>query len=226
MRTTSPIAALFGKSPFRPLQEHMRVAAECAEHLVPLFEALLAGDRDRLRDERGRIFELEREADQLKNDLRSHLPRGLFMPVDRRDLLHLLGAQDSIADGAQDIASLLTVHEIQVPECLRGELLPFTHSVLETVRVAKQAVSEIDELVESGFRGGELEAVGAIIARISDLETATDETGLRLVGELFRHEDEIRPLHVIYWQKVIRQLGRIADHAENVGDRLRLMIAR
>ena len=169
MRTTSPIAALFGKSPFRPLQEHMRVAAECAEHLVPLFEALLAGDRDRLRDERGRIFELEREADQLKNDLRSHLPRGLFMPVDRRDLLHLLGAQDSIADGAQDIASLLTVHEIQVPECLRGELLPFTHSVLETVRVAKQAVSEIDELVREVVHGDL--RIGDAIKEINSLVT-------------------------------------------------------
>ena len=115
MRTTSPIASLFGRSPIRPLQEHMNTVEKCAVEVIPLFEALMEGDRDRLVAHRNTIFELEQEADDIKNKLRSHLPKSLFMPVDRRDFLDMLHAQDSIADTAQDIAGHLVLRPTIVP---------------------------------------------------------------------------------------------------------------
>ena len=107
MRTTSPLGKLFGRSPFRPIQEHMEVVHECVETVLPLFEALRDRDRAALLRHKQQICELENRSDELKNDIRSHLPKSLFMPVDRRDLLDLLNAQDSIADACQDIAELL-----------------------------------------------------------------------------------------------------------------------
>jgi predicted phosphate transport protein (TIGR00153 family) len=226
MRSTSPIAALFGKSPFQPLQAHMKVARRAADELIPLFEGVLARDEAAIKTSRDLIFQLEREADALKKELRSHLPRSLFMPVDRRDLLNLLGAQDSIADAAQDIASLLTLRPVEMPAFLGDRVLPFARQVIATVDRAAAVVNELDDLLESGFRGAESERVEAMIGEISALETATDETGLALVSAMFDHEHELSALRVIFWQKVFRTLGRVADHAENVGDRLRLLIAR
>ena len=46
MSSTNPFASLFGKSPFKALQVHMRVALECAHEIPPLFEALAAGDQE------------------------------------------------------------------------------------------------------------------------------------------------------------------------------------
>ena len=119
MRTTNPIAALFGKSPIRPMQEHMALVEECAIRLEPLIDALSRGDRDevsRLRDE---VFALESQADKLKGEIRSHLPKLMMLPVDRRDLLDLLGSQDDIADAAQDVAGLMghLLPESSCPRC-------------------------------------------------------------------------------------------------------------
>ena len=104
MVTTSLLLKLFGKSPFGPLQAHMRVVVRCAEEVPGLFDALCAGDEKKILEIRDEIFALENEADEIKNELRSHLPKTIFMPVDRRDILEILDLQDSIADTAQDIA--------------------------------------------------------------------------------------------------------------------------
>ena len=45
MSSTNPFANLFGKSPFKALQDHMRVVLECAREIPPLFESLAAGDQ-------------------------------------------------------------------------------------------------------------------------------------------------------------------------------------
>ena len=40
----------------------------------------------------------------------------MFLPVDRRDLLEILDLQDSIADTAQDIAGMMFVRHMTLPE--------------------------------------------------------------------------------------------------------------
>ena len=107
MRTTNPIASLLGSSPFKPMQAHMVIIQECVSEVPALFDALIADDQEKITRQKELIFEKEHEADLLKNDLRVHLPKSLFMPVDRRDLLELLELQDTIANTAQDIAGLL-----------------------------------------------------------------------------------------------------------------------
>ena len=226
MRTTSPIAALFGKSPFKPIQEHMGVVHECSVEMVAMFEALLAGDQDEVLARRDAIYRLESQADELKHELRSHLPRSLFMPVSRRDLLDLLSAQDSIADEAEDVAALITLRDMRVPEPLRDDLLPFVRRVVDAVVKCREVIQELDELLEAGFRGRETDRAEELIRELAVIETETDDMGLALVGVLFRHEDDMKPLRVVYWQQLIRMVGRVADHAENAGDRLRLLIAR
>ncbi|HSF15026.1 MAG TPA: TIGR00153 family protein [Vicinamibacteria bacterium] len=226
MRTTSPIASLFGRSPFRPLQEHMRVVEACAEAILPLFEALESGDRQELIKLKEKIFELEGQADDLKNDIRSHLPRSLFMPVDRRDLLELLSSQDSIADTIQDIAGLLVLRNMEIPRHFDGILKRYLSRNLDATRQCGKVIGELDELVEMGFRGKQVDRVLEMIAELGAIETETDDIGVELTTALFDHEDEMKPLAVIFWYEMLQLIGDVADYAEDVGDRLRLLIAR
>ena len=131
MPTTNPPLRLFGQSPFKPLQEHMRVVVQCANEVPRLFEALQSGDQAQLTTIRDRIFALESEADDIKNQMRAHLPRSLFMPVDRRDLLEILDLQDSIADTAQDIAGMLVVRKMEFPEPMQQPLLALTRRCVD-----------------------------------------------------------------------------------------------
>ena len=225
MLSTNSMAALFGKSPFKPLQQHMRVVIECVGEVPALFAALIAGDESELEIRMEKIFAKEGEADTIKNELRSHLPRSLLLAVDRRDLLELLAMQDTIAGIAQDIAGLLVQRKMEVPVAMAEPLARFVIRCTETCEQAHRIIEELDELLELGFRGREVERVEAMILELGYMESDTDLMGVSLARTLFAQEDSLSPVSVMLWYQLIRWVGNLADYAERVGDRLRLMIA-
>ena len=226
MRSTNPMAALFGKSPFKPLQLHMQAVWDCVAEVPPLFQALIDGNRAALEAQKEKIFEKEGEADSLKNDLRGHLPRSLLMPVDRRDLLEVLGMQDAIADTAQDIAGLLLERDMEVPAGMEGTLMALVQRCVDTCELAHGIIRELDELVETGFRGQEVTRVEDMVEKLNAIEDETDQMGMALTRDLFAREDKLKPVSVIFWYQLIQWIGDLADYGEKVGDRLRLLIAR
>lgn len=223
---SNPIAGLFGRSPFKPTQKHMEVVEQCASECLPLFEALLADNSEKLNTHKERIFELEHEADDIKNQIRAHLPKSLLMPIDRRDLLDLLHAQDSIADTAQDVAGLVTIRSIEVPDFFRDLLVPYVERNIDAVRQCKAVIGLLDELLELGFRGREVDQVEEMVQKLSAIESETDDQGVELSRLLFKHGDDMTPPTFFLWNELFQRLGDIADYAEDVGDRLRLLVAR
>ena len=220
------ISSLFGHSPVKPLQAHMSVAVDCAREIPGLIEAQNAGDMERVRTIKDEIFDLEQQCDEIKNELRGKLPKSLFMPVDRRDLLEILQMQDSIADTAQDIAGLLVERPMETPDALREPLLELSKACVETCEYADKIVNELDELLAMGFGGREATMVEEMVSKLNKLEDKTDDLGLEAARTLFQHEDDIKPVSVMIWYRLIEWIGDLADYAEKVGDRLRLLIAR
>ncbi len=226
MRTTNPIASLLGSSPFKPMKAHMRVAVECVSEVPALFDALIAKDQEALKAQKEKIFAKEQEADDLKHDIRAHLPKSLFMPVDRRDLLEVLNMQDSIADTAQDIAGLMMERDMAVPEGMAEPLTALVRRCVDTCEQAGTIMEELDELIEMGFRGREATKVEEMVEKLNLIEDETDEMGMALARTLFSKEDEMKPVSVMFWYQLIQWIGDLADYAEKVGDRMRLLIAR
>lgn len=225
MPKTSAFAKLFGRSPIKPMQEHIKVVARCAAEVPGLFEALCAGDQAKVEEVKGRIFALEQEADDIKNQLRTHLPKSLLMPMDRRDLLEVLDMQDSIADTAQDIAGLLVERPMEAPKSLQEPLLGLARRCVDACDKAAEVIGELDELVETGFRGPESARVSDMVDELSKIEDDTDKMGMELTHLLFAQEDDMKPVSVMFWYQLIQWTGDLADYAEKVGNRLRLLLA-
>jgi len=226
MRTTNPIASLLRNSPFKPMQEHMRAVKECVNEVPSLFDALLADDQEGVIAAKDRIFAAEQKADDLQNALRNHLPKSLFMPVDRRDLLDMLEMQDTIANSAQDIAGLMVERNMEVVDAMRDPLKALVTACVETANHAATIIEELDELVEMGFSGREATQVGDMLEKLNTMEDETDDLGMALTKLLFDHEDDMKPVSVIFWYQLIQWIGDLADYSEKVGDRLRLLLAR
>ena len=226
MPITNPIFNLFGPTPFKPLQEHMRVVVQCASEVPGLFAALCDNDSGKVKAIRDEIFRLENEADEIKNELRSHLPRSMFMPVDRRDLLEILDLQDNIADTAQDIAGMLIVRPPKVIEPLREPLLDFAKRCVDACNQLAEIMEKLDELVETGFRGPESDIVVVMIRDLDRIETDTDSKGIDMLRKIFAHEGEIDPVSLMVWRRLIHWIGDLANYSEKVGNRLRLFVAR
>jgi len=226
MSNGNTFSRLFGQSPFTALQEHMGVVLECAREVQPLIEALVAGDQTRVMELKDKIFEKEAEADQIKHELRAHLPKSLFMPVDRRDLLEVLLLQDTIANVAQDVAGLLIERKMTIPDFLRKPLIELTARCIDTVEHSAKVINELDELLAIGFRGREVDRVDEMLKELNIIEDETDELGIALARALFDNEDELKPVSVMMWYQIIEWIGDLADYAEKVGDHLRLLIAK
>ncbi|MGB5734049.1 MAG: TIGR00153 family protein [Thiohalocapsa sp.] len=208
------------------MQKHMTVVNDCVGTVPALFEALIAGDQAALKTAADGIFAKESEADGIKNDVRLHLPKSLFMPVDRRDLLEVLEVQDSIADTAQDIAGLLLQREMTVPDDMQADLRTLVARCVDACTQSNAIIAELDELVETGFRGPEAARVEAMVHELNKIESETDDLGMALAKALFQHEDSMSPVSVMFWYRLIHWIGNLADYSEKVGDRLLLLIAR
>ncbi len=219
------LASLLGRSPFGPMQEHMNQVVSCAEGVPTLFTALIAGDRETLSAQQKHIAEAESKADAIKNELRNHLPRKLFMPVDRRDLLEILDLQDSIADVAEDIGDLLVARVFEVPEAMVEPLERFVERAVSAAVAARDVVQRLDELLEVGFAGPESDAVLELIDRVLELEDESDVLELEVQRALFANEESISPVSVILWMRLLDWVGDLADYPKKVCNRLRLLIA-
>jgi len=204
----------------------MKKAIECAEQLRPLFDAALAEDQDALSQITDRIDELENEADELKNDIRNHLPRSLFLPVDRRDLLELIHMQDSIADSAQEVAGLLSLKNMPLPDPLKSTVREFVEEILITCDMARAVGEEMDELTETSFGGPEADRVLDMINQLNSAETKSDVFGRRVSRQLFTFEADMNPVDVMLWYRVFCTALQVANYAERMGNRMRLLIAK
>jgi len=226
MVAKSYISGLFGTSPIRPLQQHMNVVHICVKNLDPLFSGVIEEDWDRASKAAKAITDGEHEADDLKKELRHHLPKGLFMPVDRRDLLDVLLMQDSIANRAKDIASLIMGRKMTIPKQMQELFIPYGQRCIGSVEQASNIIHELDELVETGFRGLQVEHVENMISKLDDIESETDKLQRQLRDILFTLEDELRATDVMFTYRLIEWIGRVADAAQKVGSRLQIMLAR
>ena len=204
----------------------MRIVIQCVDQVPILFAAAAAGNSAEVELVKARIYEKEADADKAKNKLRRRLPRSLFMPVNRGDLLEVLDMRDSIADVAQDIAGLLYERQMEIPPHLHDQLFPFVSSCVEVCHDALRIIEHLDELLEMGFRGREGSRVEKLIKELNKAEDETDELGVAISRTLFKHEDEMNPVSVLFWYRLIEWIGDLADYAEKVGNRLRLMIAK
>lgn len=217
---------MFGPSPIRPIEQHMRKAHLCAKQLYPFFEAVLSNDWAKANTIKERIVSLEKEADLIKRDLRLHLPTGLFLPVSRTDLLELLSAQDRIANKAEDIAGLIIGRQMTIPQPLVPVFLPFLNRCLDASKQACNAINELDELLETGFRGSEVKIVEEMILTLDEIEHDSDEKLADIRHRIFELEKELSAIDVIFLYKLVQWIGDLADHAQTVGGRLQILIAR
>jgi len=219
------ISKIFGKSPVSSIQEHMDVCYRCAKELVSFFSQVIADDWDNVEQTRERIVALENDADDLKNQIRTGLPKSLFMPVPREDLLELLLVQDRIANRARDVSGIVLGRRMRIPPPVQERFLEFVQRNVDAAKQARKSIRELDELYETGFRGAEVALVDDLIAQLGQIEDDTDALQVKLRAELFAIESELPPVDTIFLYRIIELTGDIGDMAERIGRRLEVLLS-
>ncbi|MBD3167716.1 DUF47 family protein [bacterium] len=222
---------LGGPSLYDLLDQHREKSFECVQRIQPMLEASRGNDFNRLKTLAEEVFVLEREADHFKTQIRDNLPRTKWMAVSRYDFLALLRAQDSLADAVEDLAMMLRLKPLRLPELCDG--LPCLDELAtmaeNAVRSAEDALELTHAFCTGRHKGFDTETVDQLKKgsdRISAFEFETDKNQFRLLRAMLSDEDEESSFGEKYvTMEVIRNLGRIANHAESMTDFMRLMIA-
>ncbi|MDI5935864.1 TIGR00153 family protein [Halomonas kalidii] len=226
MVTHNPFSAMFGRSPFQPLLAHIVKANECADQLLPFFEAALDGDWEAAETHRETVTRLEHEADELKTELRLNLPNTMFLPVSRTDILDLISVQDKIANKVRDITGIMLGRRMQVPEPLVQPMRDYMQTAVACVAQARHALEELKDLLESGFGRNVSDVMQKLIRELHVLEQQADSQQVAIRRQLFELESQLPPVDVIFLYKIIDWVGELSDRAERVGSRLQILTAR
>ncbi|KYK25175.1 hypothetical protein AYK25_05425 [Thermoplasmatales archaeon SM1-50] len=214
------------KSPFDLLVEHMGKIRECIDLLTGEMIQYYKGDYKGFSELARKVSAFEHEADIIKGNIRNHLPHSLLMPVDKGKFLWALREQDAILDHAENLVQMLDMRHTKIPKELQGLFIEHMMLVAQTVKTMEDAVENIKDLVESGFIKKEREETKGFIHKVHEAEYKADKKKYDMTKKIYQIEKKLMPMDEYHLLKIADWVDDIADHAENVADWLRSMIAR
>jgi len=216
--------SLFFESPFVKLQNHANKVKECAWMFKRAVECYVQQDCEEFDKLTEDVAMLESQADELKRNLRNHLPRGIFMPVDKFVLLDCLREQDHVLDDVEEALYWLSFKPMGgIPEELVGDFLDLIDAVIPAI----EKMPDMSEQAIVYFRSGTEEQrnkLKSIVREIYQAEKEADHLEHELKKKAFALLDD--PVEIYHIVRLVEIVGDICDHAQNASDRMRTMIAR
>jgi uncharacterized protein len=222
----SGLLNVFSQSPFKKLTSHIGFIEECSQLLDSLFSAYFENRAEEVNAISKSISQKEHEADKIKNNIRNHLPKSLFLPVDRGDLLTYLHLQDNIADAMQDVSVLMSLKIYPLPKNIQDQVLDLVSHARATCAKFAETSREFSNLLEASFSGKEAEKVLNLIDEIGIKEYESDKIKYACVKELLAQEESMGAISVIMWMKITEELDNIANYSESTANLMRTMIAK
>ena len=214
------------KSPFDQLLDHMGKVRECIDILGNGLMNYYKGDYKGFSELTEKVSKIEHEADIIKRNLRNHLPSSLFMPVDKGKFMWALREQDAILDHAENLANMLDMRHTKIPKKLQEVFIEHIKIVMKTVEAMQDAVGNIRDLIETSFVKREREQTKQFIDKVHEYEWKADKKKIEMTKGIYKLEKKLDPMDVYHLLKNADWVDDIADHAENVSDWLRAMIAK
>ena len=218
--------SLLAESPFSGLQEHMEVDNKASEALKSFIKSAVESDWKTAKEHRETIVKLEHQADEIKNNIRNHLPKSLFMSVSRQDVLDLVFTMDGIPNAAKDISGVMIGRKMVIPEHMSKRFIDCTNSAITATHQACDAIKKVNEMQRSGFGGKNSNQLHHLVAEIEQLEQENDELEISLRNELFKIEQDLPPVDVIFLYDIINKIGILADISQTLGHILIRLVAK
>jgi len=208
---------------FDLLKRHARLVLECAERLSLSLEAYHKKDITKLEEIAKHIFEIEKEADKLKRNIRGHLPKGIILPVERFELFLYLKEQDAIADATEEIINWLSFKYVKIPKELFKQIESLLIKSIESLKYLENLITYSADFLLNRNETSRTQAKD-IVREIRYSQYLAEEFGNEVKKEIFLKLNE--PLTLFYTLKLVDLILGIPHHAENTADLMRAMIAK
>lgn len=214
------------KPPFNRLLAHMGKVRECVDLLGDELLKYSRGSYKNFSKLSKKVSEIEHETDLIKGNVRNHLPSSIFIPVDKGKFLWAFREQDAILDHVENLVNMFDMRHTKIPKELQELFVDHTKLVMKTVEAMEDAVENIKNLLETSFVRREWNQTKELIHTVHDYKWKADQKKFELTKGIYEFEKKLDPMDVYHLLKIAGWVEDTADHAENVTDWLRAMIAR
>ncbi|XPV76527.1 MAG: DUF47 domain-containing protein [Desulfovibrio sp.] len=206
------------------LTEHYAKIAECIALVNESLECYVSGvatckDIQELFE---RISIIENEADRIKRGLRNHLPRSVFMAVEKTLYLNYTKCQDNIMDSAQDSLQWLAMRRMAIPAPFQKDLIYIVSEVNELTELLGPALEATIALVDgkSIDRRGTKEKYRAVRSKRDQVRSLKN----LVISKIYSSDLDFKDIYQL--MHFVDCLDDMAHNTESCADILRSMIAR
>ncbi len=220
------MSKVFGESPFENVLKHTKKVHDCVRMVRPLMEACIRENHEEIHSLQDAVCKIEHEADIIKHTIREHLPRQYMLPLDKTDLYRFLKCQDDIADLVEDFAVLLFIRKTAIHPSLSEEFLAFVDQIIRVNELMMDAAEDLENLVRASFRGSHADFILERVSGLDKAEWDADRMQRKLSQHIYQLEQELSPVTIGFYEKMLHTLSGVADASENVGEVLRQMILK
>ncbi|MBW1676880.1 MAG: TIGR00153 family protein [Deltaproteobacteria bacterium] len=217
------LSSLFYRSPFKDLQKHANKARECARLFKEAAVCHIGEECKEFDLLTEQVARIESEADDIKRNIRSHLPRGILMPVDKFQFFDYLKEQDKVLDEVEDAMFWLSFRPRGIPDEVAADILHLVQAVIPPIERLPDLVTLATEYFRSKSEAQRTK-MKSLIRDIRQYEREADLLERELKFKIFSTIKD--PLVVFHMIRLVEIIADIADHAQNASDRMRAMIAR
>ena len=158
-------------------------------------------------------------AESLADDIRKEVEvmmysKSLF-PESRGDIMGLLETMDRVPNQAEAIVKMTLIQRVLMPE-------EFHSQFLRLIAVCCRCVDAMLEAAEKLFVDFTIATVA--VGKVDELESEADGIEDSLIERIFL--SDLEPINKLLLRDLVKETSTICDRAENVGDRIRIMVAK
>ncbi len=211
------------KSPMERLLEHYNKIQESVDIINDSLECyLLGGQCVEFKTMQNNLNDLESQADKIIRYIRNHLPRSLFMPVDKVLFLSYTSAQDDILDSAQEAFDWLSMRTMVIPEEFQKELIYLVDDVGSMVNLLGPALKDTVSLVH--LENLDREGTKEQYRKIRDKRHEIAKFKSALTGRMYRSDFEFKDIYQLI--HFTERMYAMCHSCSKCAEILRSMIAR
>ena len=198
------------------IQSYCEQVMICIEHFQKTFEeACVDFSRETIQRGYERAHIAEGRADDIRRELENLMYSRAVFPESRGDIVGLVETIDRVPNSAESAIRMILTQHISLPKEICGE-------IASLVRVCSRCVQATIDGVAKLFRN--FVDASNIIGKIDELESEADRIEEALIDRIF--SSDVSDLQKILLRDLVDKIASVADRAENVGDRIRIMVAK
>jgi len=172
-------------------------------------------DRKAAKASFAKVHKAESRADDIRREIEVLMYSKSLFPESRGDIMGLLETMDRVPNQAESAIRMIWNQYVVIPKEHIAEIL----ILVDVCCRSAYAMVEAAEKLFTDFTNAAI-----VVGKIDELESEGDKIEASLIEKVF--SKKVDSISTIIFRDFVECVGSISDRAENVGDRIRIIVAK